>query len=145
MFDTLNHCATAYSHIFTHANPPDHSNVNFEEQIVINLKLNEKLINILPTISLNYLKHKDTITTTLIVSTIDNLNTKKAHGHDKISNKIIKYLKPSLTAILHPLLNKCKFKGQTSGIRVLIFCLKRLNDLHCFISDVTCVQIFAAK
>ena len=43
---------------YSHDNPPDHYNTNFKEEIEINLKLNEKLINILPTISTNYLKHR---------------------------------------------------------------------------------------
>ena len=30
-------------------------------------------------------------------------------------------------------------------IHFLMFCLKRFNDLHCFISNKTCVQIFADK
>ena len=98
-------------------------NTNFKEQIEINLKLNENLMNTFPTISPNYLKHKDTIATTLIESTIDNLNTKNAPGHDKISNKIIKYLKPSLTTILHPLLNICKFKGYNPKIWKTVFAL----------------------
>ena len=55
--DTL---TSTLENIFTHDNPPDHYNTNFKEQIEINLKLNEKLINTLPTISPNYLKHKDT-------------------------------------------------------------------------------------
>ena len=36
---------------------------------------------------------------------INSLNTRKACGEDKINNKIIKYLKPSLSTILHHIYN----------------------------------------
>ena len=39
------------------------------------------------------------------------LNTKKAKGYDRISNKIISYILPSLTPILHSLYNILVFRG----------------------------------
>ena len=90
---------STFENIFIHDDPSVHYNINFKEQIAINLKLNEKLINTLPTTSPNYLTHKDAITTKLIENTIDKLNTKKAPGHDKIRNKMIKHLNPSLIPI----------------------------------------------
>ena len=39
------------------------------------------------------------------------MNTKKAKGHDRISNKIISYILPSLTPILHPLYNILVYRG----------------------------------
>ena len=42
---------------------------------------------------------------------LKHLNTKKANGHDRISNKIISYILPSLTPILHPLYNILLYRG----------------------------------
>ena len=36
---------STFENIFTHDDPSEHCNINFKEQIAINLKLNEKLIN----------------------------------------------------------------------------------------------------
>ena len=118
--DTL---TSTFENIFTHDDPPEHYNINFKEQIAINLKLNEKLINTLPTISPNYLTHKYAISTKLIENTIDKLNTKKAPGYDKITNKTIKHLKPTPIPILHPLRNICKYKGYHPKIWKMVFAL----------------------
>ena len=42
---------------------------------------------------------------------LKHLNTKKAKGHDRISNKITSYILPSLTPILHPLYNILVYRG----------------------------------
>ena len=68
---------STFENIFTHDDPSEHYNINFKEQIATNLKLNEKLINTLPTISPNYLTHKYAITTKLIENTIN--STPKKH------------------------------------------------------------------
>ena len=90
---------------------------------IIEYPYRTKLINTLPTISPNYLTHKYAITTKLIENTIDKLNTKKAPGYDKITNKTIKHLKPSLIPILHTLLNICKYKGYHPKIWKTVFAL----------------------
>ena len=63
----------------------------------------------------NYKDSEYAITKKDIENTIDKLNTKKANGPDKISNKVIKYLKPTLTNILHTLYNISWQKGYHSN------------------------------
>ena len=53
----------------------------------------------LRTIPSNYLQSEHKITKEDIETTINELNTKTAHGPDNISNKIIKYIKPSILNI----------------------------------------------
>ena len=56
-------------------------------------------------------KTEHSITIQEIENKIDRLNTKKAPGEDKIGNKLIKLLKPSLTTILHKYFNITLHKG----------------------------------
>ena len=58
---------------------------------------------------------------------LKHLNTKKAKGHDRISNKIISYLLPSLTPILHPLYNILLFRGHYPMVWKRAMCLMILK------------------
>ena len=56
-------------------------------------------------------QHDDSIAMTELLDHITQLNIKKACGHDKISNRIITNLLPSLLLILLSLYNACLFLG----------------------------------
>ena len=53
----------------------------------------------------------DKITVEEITNTIDKSKNKSAPGRDKISNKLLKLIKPALTPILLKLYNICIRKG----------------------------------
>ena len=61
------------------------------------------MLNVLDHLGGNVLHDENHITLPELEAKLKHLNTKKAKGHDRISNKIISYLLPSLTPILHPL------------------------------------------
>ena len=63
------------------------------------------MLNVLDHLGGNVLHDENRITLPELDAKLKHLNTKKAKGHDRISNKIISYLLPSLTPILHPLYN----------------------------------------
>ena len=67
--------------------------------------------NVLDRLGGNVLHDENHITLPELEAKLKHLNTKKAKGHDRISNKIISYLLPSLTPILHPLYNILLFRG----------------------------------
>ena len=63
------------------------------------------MLNVLDHLGGNVLHDENRITLLELDVKLKHLNTKKARGHDRISNKIISYHLPSLTAILHSLDN----------------------------------------
>ena len=63
------------------------------------------MLNVLDHLGGNVLYDENRITLPELEAKLKHLNTKKAKGHDRISNKIISYLLPSLTSILHSLYN----------------------------------------
>ena len=68
---------------------------------------------------------------------LKHLNTKKAKGHDRISNKIISYILPSLTPILHPLYNILVYRGHypmvwKRAMGLMILKPKKKSDPVCF-------------
>ena len=99
--------------VFTQDNPRNYFNEDYKKEVEYELQSKYKQ-GIEPTkipkrldirISEYYISEKE------IESIIDNLNTKKAAGDDRISNKIIQYLKPSLLPILHYYFNISLHKG----------------------------------
>ena len=69
------------------------------------------MLNVLDHLGGNVLHDENHITLPELEAKLKHLNTKKAKGHGRISNKIISYLLPSLTPILHPLYNILLFRG----------------------------------
>ena len=59
----------------------------------------------------NVLYDANRITLPEMEAKLKHLNIKKASGHGRISNKIISYLIPSLTSILHSLYNVLVYRG----------------------------------
>ena len=111
--DTL---TTTFQNIFTHETSKPHFNEKHKKrrdtEIAIYKIMN--IINPLKEITPNYTETEHTITKENISHTIDKLNVKKASGPDKISNKLIQYLKPSLINILHQLYKISWHKGYHS-------------------------------
>ena len=106
--DTL---TTALENIFTKEDNPEQFNNEFKEKIehdINNIKQHITPLNQIPT---NYMEHNDIITAEEITHIIDKSKNKKASGEDKISNKVLKLLKPSLIPILTKLYNICYKKG----------------------------------
>ena len=68
------------------------------------------MLNVLDHLGGNVLPDENRITLPELDANLKHLNTKKAKGHDRISNKIISYL-PSLTSILHSLYNILVYGG----------------------------------
>ena len=105
-----------FKDIFTH----DNNKPYFDNEHKINteseLKTHIYETSTLRTIPTDYLQSEHKITKQDIETTINNLNTKKAHGPDNISNIIIKYIKPSILNILHTLYNISWQKGYHSTI-----------------------------
>ena len=69
------------------------------------------MLNVLDDLGGNVLHEENRITLPELDAKLKHLNTKKAKGHDRISNKIISYLLPSLTPILHPRYNILIYRG----------------------------------
>ena len=69
------------------------------------------MLNVLDHLGGNLLHDENRITLPELDAKLKHLNTKKAKGHDRISNKIISYILPSLTPILHPLYNILVYRG----------------------------------
>ena len=69
------------------------------------------MLNVLDQLGGNVLHDENRIILPELDAKLKHLNTKKAKGHDRISNKIISYLLPSLTPILHPLYNILIYRG----------------------------------
>ena len=69
------------------------------------------MLNVLDHLGGNVLHDENRITLPELDAKLKQLNTKKAKGHDRISNKIISYFLPSLTPILHSLYNILIYRG----------------------------------
>ena len=69
------------------------------------------MLNVLDHLGGNVLHDENRITLPELDAKLKHLNTKKVKGHDRISNKIISYILPSLTPILHPLYNILLYRG----------------------------------
>ena len=69
------------------------------------------MLNVLDHLGGNVLHDENRITLPELDAKLKHLNTKKAKDHDRISNKIISYLLPSLTPILHTLYNILIYRG----------------------------------
>ena len=69
------------------------------------------MLNVLDHLGGNVLHNENRITLPELDAELKHLNTKKAKGHDRISNKIISYILPSLAPILHPLYNILVYRG----------------------------------
>ena len=69
------------------------------------------MLNVLDHLGGNVLHNENRITLPELDAKLKHLYTKKAEGHDRISNKIISYILPSLTPILHPLYNILVYRG----------------------------------
>ena len=69
------------------------------------------MLNVLDHLGVYVLHDENRITLPKLDTKLKHLNTKKAKGHDWISNKIISYILSSLTPILHPLHNILVCRG----------------------------------
>ena len=69
------------------------------------------MLNVLDHLGGNVLHDENRIRLPELDAKRKHLNTKKAKGHDKISNKIISYTLPSLTPKLHSLYNILVYRG----------------------------------
>ena len=76
---------------------------NWKQTVDAYIDTNSQMLNVLDHLGGNVLHDENHITLPELEAKLKHLNTKKAKGHDRISNKIISYLLPSLTPILHPL------------------------------------------
>ena len=101
----------ALQNIFTHDHPPDHFNEQYKQNVQEILTHEHDILQPLTTVPPDFLQNDKTISIETINKTIDKLNNKKAPGPDKITNKVIKLIKPSLSPILFTLINICKQKG----------------------------------
>ena len=84
---------------------------NWKQTVDAYIDTNSQMLNVLDHLGENVLHDENHITLPELEAKLKHLNTKKAKGHDRISNKIISYLLPSLTPILHPLYNILLFRG----------------------------------
>ena len=78
----------------------DRDTTNYDENAYIDT--NSQILNVLDHLVGIVLHKENLITLPELDTKLKHLNTKKAEGHDRISNKIISYILPSLTPILHP-------------------------------------------
>ena len=84
---------------------------NWKQTVVAYIDTNSQMLNVLDHLGGNVLHDENRITLPELDAKLKHLNTKKAKGHDRISNKIISYILPSLTPILHPLCNTLVYRG----------------------------------
>ena len=71
----------------------------------------ERWQNVFDHLGGNVLYDENRITLPELDAKLKHLKTKKAKGHDRISNKIISYILPSLNPILHLLYNILVYRG----------------------------------
>ena len=76
---------------------------NWEQAVNAYIDTNGRMLNALDHLGGNVVHDANRITLPELEAKLKQLNTKKASGHDRISNKIISFLLPSLTSILHSL------------------------------------------
>ena len=98
-------------HIFTEEGTQHQYDNEFKKQIEDEISNIKHLINPLTQIPQNYMEMNDKITEKEIITSIDKAKNKSAPGRDKITNKLIKLLKPALIPILTKLFNICYRKG----------------------------------
>ena len=84
---------------------------NWKQTVDTYIDTNSQMLNVLDHLRGNVLHDENRITLPELDAKLKHLNTKKAKGHDRISNKIISYILPSLTPILHPLYNILLYRG----------------------------------
>ena len=84
---------------------------NWKQTVDAYIDTNSQMLNVLDHLGGNVLYDENRITLPELDAKLKHLNAKKAKGHDRISNKIISYLLPSLTPILHPLYNILIYRG----------------------------------
>ena len=84
---------------------------NWKQTVDAYIDTNSQMLNVLDHLGGNVLHDENHITLPELEAKLKHLNTKKVKGHDRISNKIISYLLPSLTPILHPLYNILLYRG----------------------------------
>ena len=84
---------------------------NWKQTVDAYIDTNSQMLNVLDHLRGNVLHDENRITLPELDAKLKHLNTKKAKGHDRISNKIISYILPSLTPILHPLYNILLYRG----------------------------------
>ena len=99
--------------IFTHDDPKPYFNNEYKNQVENELETlySEKLKPTSIPQNINIYNTEHTITKEEIKHEINKSKSKSASGGDKISNKIIKYLEPSLLNILHKYFNITLHKG----------------------------------
>ena len=78
---------------------------NWKQKVDAYIDTNSQMLNVLDHLGGNVLHDENRIPLPELDAKLKHLNTKKAKGHDRISNKINSYILPSLTPILHPLYN----------------------------------------
>ena len=84
---------------------------NWKQTVDAYIDTNSQMLNVLDHLGGNVLHDENRITLPELDAKLKHLNTKKAKGHDRISNKIISCILPSLTPILHPLYNILVYRG----------------------------------
>ena len=67
---------------------------NWKQTVDAYIDINSQILNVLDHLGGNVLHDEDRITCPELDDKLKHLNTKKARGHDRISNKIISYLLP---------------------------------------------------
>ena len=105
---------STFENIFTHDNTKTYYNDDHKHNVEDTIKSYAHQLAPQKTIPSRYKETEHAITKQDIESTINKLKTKKASGPDKISNTIIKYIKPSLIDILYTLYNISWHKGYHS-------------------------------
>ena len=70
---------------------------NWKQTVDAYIDTNSQMLNVLDHLGGNVLHDENRITLPELDAKLKHLNTKKAKGHDRISNKIISYILPSLT------------------------------------------------
>ena len=90
---------------FTNDRDTTNYDTNWKQTVDACIDTNSQMLNVLDHLGGNVLHNENRITLPELDAKLKHLNTKKAKGHEGISYKIISYILPSLTPILHPLYN----------------------------------------
>ena len=86
---------------------------NWKQAVDAHIDTNSQMLNVLDHLGETYYTMQIVFE---LEAKLKHLNTEKASGHDRISNKIISYLLPSLTSILHSLLRSCLPRPLSYGL-----------------------------